>query len=418
MKITSYKEALEEEQKGMPDAIRIVNRIISDVRQNGDKAVRKYSLKFDRTLPRQVGKAEIKRAYRMLAMEDIVALKKAAARIRRFAKRQLKNLKGFKLRTKGYELGLRFEPIERAGCYVPGGRYPLPSSALMSVITAKAAGVKEAIVCSPKIKPATIVAADMAGADMIFDVGGAHAIAAMAYGTETIPKADKIVGPGNKYVTAAKKAVYGEVGIDFIAGPTELVAIADKKANPKFIAADLLSTAEHDTEAKVTLITDSAMIAKAVLTELKTQLTELTTSKVARKAIKKGKIIVVKDLMKAARIANELAPEHLELQIRNSIRLIPKLKNYGALFIGAYTTKVFGDYSSGTNHILPTGKAAKYAGGLSVMDFVRAQTYQRAYGKKCKAIPELAKAAAKIAEMEGLEAHKKAALIRLKQTKQ
>lgn len=396
--------------------MKIVDSIIADVRRNGDNAVRKYCLKFDGTLPSQIKKDEIIKAYTVLRKEELAALKKAAASIRRFAKRQMKMLKGFKLRAKGYEIGLRFVPIETVGCYVPGGRYPLPSSALMSVITAKAAGVKKVIVCSPKIKPATIVAADMAGADIIFDLGGVQAIAAMAYGTETMPKVDKIVGPGNKYVTAAKKAVYGDVGIDFIAGPTELVVIADKTANPKLAAADLLAAAEHDTEAKATLITDSARVAKDIMRELKAQLRQLATPEVAAVSLKGLRIVTVKDLAQAAELANELAPEHIELQVRSSrsSRLLDKLKNYGALFIGKNSTKVFGDYSSGTNHILPTGKAARYAGGLSVLDFVRAQTYQRAYGKKCKAVPELVKVAAKLAEMEGLEAHRKAAMMRLK----
>ena len=262
------------------------------------------------------------------------------------------------------------------GCYVPGGRFPLLSSALMSIIPAKIAGVEEIIVCSPNIKPEVIVAADLAGADRIFNVGGVQAIAALAYGTKQVPKVDKIVGPGNKYVTEAKKLVFGDVGIDFIAGPSEILIIADETSNPDFVKADLEAQKEHDKDAKIYLIRVSK------------------SNKQIDRAIEK---------------ANEIAPEHLELFVKNPEKYIKKLKNYGSLFIGNDSAVVFGDYCSGTNHILPTDKAAKYTGGLSVRDFIKIQTYQ-----KLKPNKEIIKTTVKLASLEGLIKHKKSAEIRLR----
>jgi len=256
---------------------------------------------------------------------------------------------------------------------VPGGRFPLLSSALMSVVPAKVAGVKEIIVCSPNIKQEVIVAADLAGATRIFNIGGVQAIAALAYGTKQIPKVDKIVGPGNKYVTEAKKLVFGYVGIDFIAGPSELLIIADETANMEFVKADLEAQKEHDKDAKIWLIT-------------------VKSDEEIDLAIKK---------------ANEIAPEHLELFVKDSEKYISKLRNYGSLFIGNYSGVVFGDYCSGTNHILPTNKSSRYTGGLSVKDFVKIQTYQKLMPDK-----KLIEAAIKLAEAENLLKHKKSAEIR------
>jgi len=388
-----------------------VNKIIADIEKNGDKAIAKYTYKFDKIKMKRflVSKKEIKEAYKEIDREILAALKKAAENIRKFAKKQLECFKNFEYNEKGMILGQRIIPIEKIGCYVPGGNYPLPSSALMSVITARVSGCREIIVCSPKIKNVTIVAADIAGADKIFRIGGIQAIAAMAYGTKQIPKVDKIVGPGNIYVNLAKKEVFGKVGIDFIAGPSEVMIIADDNANPAFIAADMLAQAEHDVNAIPILITTSKNIAKETKIELKKQLSTLKTRDIAEKALKNGEIIVVKNIEKAVKIANEKAPEHLELQIKNAEKYILKCLNYGSLFLGNYSAEVFGDYCSGPNHILPTGKAARYSGGLSARDFIKINTYQRITKK---GIEKLAGIASKLADIEGLYAHKNASEIR------
>jgi histidinol dehydrogenase len=280
----------------------------------------------------------------------------------------------------------------------------------MTIIPARIAGVKEIIVCSPKINPIVIVAANIAGATKIFNIGGVQAISALAYGTKQIPKVNKIVGPGNKFVTEAKRIVFGIVGIDFIAGPSEILIIADGNANPKFVAADLLAQAEHDVNAKANLITTSTKIAKKVRTELKKQLKELKTKKIAEKSLKKSKIILVKNLNKAIFLSNEMAPEHLELQTKNPEKIIPKLINYGSLFVGEQSAEALGDYCLGPNHTLPTNFATKYSGGLSVKDFVKIVTIQKVNKNNKKIIS----CSTKLAEIEGLFGHKKAAEIRLK----
>lgn len=413
LKIVNYDDIDEEffERRELKE-IKIVKRILKDVREKGDEAVKKYTEKFDgvKLESLEVSKPEIKRSYKFVDGGTMNALKQAAENIRFFAKKQMAQLKDFEVKRKGVTLGQKITPLERVGCYVPGGRYPLPSSALMSVIPAKVAGVKEVIVCSPKIAPVTIVAADLAGADRIFNVGGAQAIGAMAYGTETVPKVDKIVGPGNKYVIAAKKEVYGLVGIDFIAGPSEILIIADETADPKLIAADLLAQAEHDPNAKPNLVTTSRGVGEQVNEELKVKLAELRTSSIVKLALRNGRIIIVDDLDQAAEVGNRIAPEHLELHVRRPRELIRKLRNYGALFIGKYSAEVFGDYCSGINHILPTNGAARYAGGLSVRDFVKILTYQKV---SKEGAARLIKVAARLAEIEGLDAHKKAVEARM-----
>jgi len=390
------------------DEMDTVKQIIQEVKIQGDKAVRKYTKKFDKLSPItfEVSKKEIKEAYKQVDKETISAMKKAASNIKFFAKEQMKTIKSFEVKRKGITLGQKIVPIERTGCYVPGGLYPLPSTALMTVIPAKVAGVKEVIVCSPKIKPATIVAADIAGADKILNVGGIQAIAAMAYGTETIPKVDKIVGPGNKYVTAAKKQCYGAAGIDFLAGPSEVLIIADESANPELLAADLLAQAEHDPNARAILVTTSTTIAEKTNKEVEKQLKELSTAETAEKSIAQSSIILADSIEQAIELSNKKAPEHLELQLRNASKIIKKLTNYGSLFIGEYSAEVFGDYCSGTNHTLPTNGAAKYTGGLSVKDFVKILTYQKISKKGSNKMVQIA---SRLAPIEGLEAHKKAA---------
>ncbi len=393
--------------------IDVVRGIIADVRKSGDVAIRKYTKKFDGANIKsfEITQKQIKQAYRQVDPRTISALRKAARNIRLFAKAQFKDTKNFTVKNNGVILGQKIVPIEKAGCYVPGGRYPLPSTALMCVIPAKVAGVKQVIVCSPKIKSATIVAADIAGANRIFNLGGVQAVAAMAYGTKTIPKVDKIVGPGNRFITAAKKEVYGAVGIDFLAGPSEVLIIADETGNAKMIAADLLAQAEHDTSAKPDLITTSGKLAKEVNLELRKQLKELGTRKIAEAALKNGRIMIARNLDESAKISNLLAPEHLELQVKSPNRLASMVSNYGSLFIGKYSAEVFGDYCSGTNHTLPTNGAARYTGGLSAKDFVKILTWQKITKKGSK---EMIQIASRLAQTEGLEAHRKAAETRIR----
>jgi len=393
--------------------MRTVNNIIEDVKQNGDKAVQRYTEIFDKTKIKnlEVNKIEIKEAYKKIDKKTLRIIKSAAANIKKFAKEQFNQFKNFEYTKDGITIGQRIIPIEKVGVYIPGGRYPLPSTALMCIIPAKIVGVKNIIICSPKIKPETIVASHFAGADLIFRVGGVQAIAAMAYGTETIPRVDKIFGPGNTYVTQAKKEIYGDCGIDFLAGPSEILIIADKWANPVFIAADLLAQAEHDVNAKLIFITDTSKLIKKVKKELKIQLNKIATKKIAEESLKKKKIIKVKNLEEAIKKANKLAPEHLMLQIKNPKRFFKKLKNYGSLFLGDYSAVVFGDYCSGTNHVLPADKASRYTGGLSVRDFIKIQTYQ--YITKVGA-KKLGKTAIDFASIEGLDAHRKSARVRLK----
>ena len=392
--------------------MKIVNKIIEDVKSKGDIAVRYYTKKFDKIDGSSfiVTKQEIKLAYKQVDKETIKALKFAKKNIEFFAKQQLKQFKNFEVRKNGVILGQRVIPIEKAGVYIPGGNYPLLSTALMCIIPARLAGVKEIIACSPKIKPETIVAADIAGADKIFKIGGVQAIAAMAYGTKQIPKVDKIVGPGNIYVTAAKKAIYGYCGIDFLAGPSEVMIIADKSADYELVAIDLLAQLEHDVNAKAYLLTNSQALIKNVKIEIKKQLLDLATKNIIKKSIKNLKIVPIKKIENAIAIANEIAPEHLELQVKKPEKYIKKLKNYGSLFLGKYSAEAFGDYCSGINHVLPTDGGARFTSGLSVRDFIKLQTYQKITQKSIK---KLASTALKLSKIEGLDAHNKSIRIRL-----
>ncbi len=396
----------------MKEVNKIVNKIIQDVKNKKDAAVRHYTKKFDKIKLNSfiVAKKEINLAYGQVDKDTIKALKFAKKNIEFFAKQQLKQFRNFEIRKNGITLGQRAIPIEKIGVYIPGGNYPLPSTALMCIIPARLAGVKEIIACSPKIKPETIVAADMAGADRIFKIGGAQAIAAMAYGTKQIPKVDKIVGPGNIYVTAAKKAVYGDCGIDLLAGASEVMIIADESANHKFVALDLLAQLEHDANAKAFLITNSKMLTKKVNKEIKKIFADLATGCIIKKSINNLRITQVKNIQDAIKIANKTAPEHLELQIKNPEKYMNYFNNHGSLFLGNYSAVAFGDYCSGTNHVLPTDGRARFTGGLSAMDFIRLQTYQKIDLRKAG---KMAKAALKLSKIEGLDAHGKSIQARL-----
>ena len=391
------------------DVIDAVKEIIADVRQNGNSAVKKYSEKFDgiETDCRELSEDEIENAVKSLDDEVLEALKFSVRNVEEFAKAQLGSVKNTMVQADGAILGHKIIPLEKVGCYIPGGNYPLPSTAIMTIVPAVVAGVKEIIAVSPKAKPVTIAAAKLAGATKIFNIGGVQAIAALAYGTETIDAVDKIVGPGNKYVATAKKIVYGDCGIDFVAGPSEVMVVADNSANPEFVAADLLAQCEHDKDARAYLLCFDRDFADKVDKCARKFLETLQTADIARVSYEKSTAYVVKDLQEAVEIANKKAPEHLELclnEVENSVDLF---RNYGSLFIGNYSAEVFGDYVSGTNHTLPTGRAARYTGGLSVFDYIKIQTFQ-----KIENVEKFAKYASILAEQEGLFAHKLASDVR------
>ncbi len=395
--------------------MKIVNKIIEDVKNKADAAVRYYTKKFDKINLNSfiITKQEINQAYNEVDKETLKALKFAKRNIEFFAKQQLRQFKNFEVKKNGVTLGQRVIPIEKIGVYIPGGNYPLPSTALMCIIPARLAGAKVIIACSPKIRPETIVAADISGADKIFKIGGAQAIAAMAYGTNQIPKVDKIVGPGNIYVTEAKKQVYGDCGIDFLAGPSEIMIIADNSANCEFVSLDILAQLEHDANVKAFLVTNSASLLKKVKIDLKNKIDSLKTKEIVNKSIKNLKIIFVNNIRDAIGIANNVAPEHLELQIKNPEKYISRLTNYGSLFLGKYSAEAFGDYCSGTNHVLPTNGGSRFTSGLSVKDFVKLQTYQMVMEKGVK---KLAGTALTLSKIEGLDAHNKSIELRLGKT--
>lgn len=389
-----------------------VNEIINDIRKHGDDAVKKYAKKFgDGELASfKLTETEIQEALNCVDEETIKTLKYAIKNVKDFAQAQINSVKEIEVKISGNTLGHKILPLDSVGCYIPGGNYPLPSSAIMTVVPAKVAGVKRVVAMSPKIQPVTVAAAHLAGADEIYRIGGVQAVAAMAYGTQTIKKVNKIVGPGNKFVTAAKKQVFGECGIDFLAGPSEVLIIADETAKPEFVAADMLAQCEHDKDARAFLICFSEEFAKKVDEKAKEYLQTLETKEIAKISYEKSYAVIVKYLDEAVELSNKKAPEHLELCLENAENLINKFTNYGSLFIGNYSAEVFGDYVSGTNHTLPTNQVAKYSGGLSVFDYIKIQTYQIINENSIK---ETAKNASKLAEREGLFAHKLAADVRI-----
>lgn len=395
----------------------IVTDIIKNVIVNGDKAIFEYCLKFDKadlkTL--EVSKEEIDEAFTLVDAEFIEILKEAAENIRAFHQKQVRN--SFIINEKdGVVIGQKVTPIEKVGLYVPGGTAAYPSTVLMDSIPAKIAGCSEIVMVTPpmpsgKVNPVILAAAKIAGVDRIFKVGGAQAVAALAYGTETIPKVDKIVGPGNAFVAEAKKQVFGKVSIDMIAGPSEILVVADSTANAKHVAADLLSQAEHDKMASAVLVTDSLDFAQKVSDELEIQIPLLPRNEIARASIdNNGKIIVaVNDLMKAIDIANEIAPEHLELCVDNPFDYLDKIKHAGSIFMGKYCPEALGDYFAGPNHTLPTSGTARFSSPLSVDDFVKKSQFTY-YTKD--ALSKVAKKIEYFANKEGLQAHAKSAVIR------
>ena len=397
----------------------IVTEIIKDVKENGDSALYKYCEKFDKakldTL--LVTKEEIDEAFSLVEPEFIEILKKASANIKKFHEKQVRN--SFIINDENrIVMGKKVIPVDRAGLYVPGGTAAYPSTVLMDSIPAKIAGVKEIVMVTPpscdgKINPVILAAAKIAGVDKIFKIGGAQAIAALALGTQSVPKVDKIVGPGNAFVAEAKKQVFGMVSIDMIAGPSEILIVADSTSNPKHLAADLLSQAEHDKLASAVLVTDSIDLARAVAEELEVQIPQLERAEIARASIdNNGKIIVADNLNIAIEIANEIAPEHLELCVDNPFDYLDAIRHAGSIFMGKNCPEALGDYFAGPNHTLPTSGTAKFSSPLSVDDFVKKTQYTY-YTKD--ALSKVAEDVEYFAKKEGLTAHAKSAVIRIKE---
>lgn len=392
-----------------------VKRIISDVRENGDAALMRYCEKFDgaRISCIEVSSEQIDAAFESVDSGFIEIMRQAAENIRSFHFRQLRS--GFMMSEKpGVVMGQRIVPIEKVGLYVPGGTAALPSSLLMNCIPAKIAGCREICVMTPpsggEVSPVILAAARIAGADRVFRSGGAQAIAALAYGTESVPAVDKIVGPGNAYVAEAKRQVYGRVAIDMIAGPSEILIVADSSCDPACAAADLLSQAEHDKRASAVLVTDSAGLAEAVSREIEIQLQSLPRRDIARVSIdNNGKIIVVDSLDEAMEISNRIAPEHLELCVDDPFGLLGAVRNAGSVFLGKNCPEALGDYFAGTNHVLPTGGTARFFSPLSVDDFVK--KFQYTYYTD-QALSEVADRIACFAENEGLSGHARSVLSR------
>ncbi|MBO5755654.1 MAG: histidinol dehydrogenase [Clostridia bacterium] len=420
IKILKYEEVSYEEifSRNDPTAnvTDIVKDIIADVRANGDRALFAYCERFDgaRLSSLEVSDAEIEEAVSLVEPKFLEILKEAAENIRRFHSAQKRN--SFIINEKdGVIVGQKVIPIEKVGLYVPGGTAAYPSTVLMDSIPAKIAGCGEICITTPpgkdgKVNPVILAAAKIAGVDRIFKLGGAQAVAALAYGTETVPRVDKIVGPGNAFVAEAKRQVFGQVAIDMIAGPSEILVVADGKSNPSHVAADLLSQAEHDKNASAVLVTDSMAFAQAVSEALEEQIPLLPRAEIARASIdNNGKIIVADTLRAVIDIANAIAPEHLELCVDNPFDYLDSIKHAGSIFMGRYCPEALGDYFAGPNHTLPTSGTARFSSPLSVDDFVKKSQYTY-YTKD--ALSRVAADVAYFAKKEGLDAHAKSAVIR------
>lgn len=419
LKIISYEQYFETDSLSSiddyPEERKKVQKIINDVRNNGDMALKRYALQFDQANLDQikVTDEEIETAARDVDPAIVSAIRGAKENIVRFHRKQLET--DWWETGPGWLAGQRIVPLEKIGAYIPGGTAAYPSSVLMTVLPARVAGVKDVYICTPpdskgKVNPLTLIAAREARASAVFKAGGAQAVAAMAYGTESIPAVEKIVGPGNIYVTLAKKEVFGHVGIDMLAGPSEIAILALENAHSAYIAADLLSQAEHDPLSRTILITTSEDLAMRVNEHLREQLTTLPRRKVAEVALdRQGVIILINNLDEAWPLINKLAPEHLELHFEKSWRHLDKITSAGAVFIGSHSPESLGDYWAGSNHVLPTGSAARYASALSVDDFIKKiNVISYNAGALKKAAPHIVT----LARAEGLEAHARAVLIR------
>ena len=421
IRILNYKEMNNEDiflrVESKSNVENIVSDIIANVRSNGDKALYEYCEKFDKVKLEGllVTDEEIEEAWETVDEKFKEIIKKASENIYAFHSRQVRN--SFLINEKdGVVIGQKVIPIEKVGLYVPGGTAVYPSSVLMNCIPAKIAGCQEIVMVTPpskngKVNPVILVAAKIAGVGRIFKVGGAQAVAALAYGTETIPSVDKIVGPGNAFVAEAKKQVFGKVSIDMIAGPSEILVIADGSCDPRYVAADLLSQAEHDKMASAVLVTDSEKLARETAEEIERQLTLLEREEIARTSIENnGKIIITESIDEAVRVANEIAPEHLEICVDEPFMYLDKIKNAGSVFMGKYCPEALGDYFAGPNHTLPTSGTARFSSPLSVDDFVK-KTQFTYYTKE--ALAKVGRDIEFFANKEGLGAHARSAVIRL-----
>ncbi len=397
--------------------------IIDEVKARGDQALIDYAKKFDGLdiAGVRVDRAQVEAAYAQVDQETVDSIKFAAGQIRIFAEQQLACLKelDFQSRVPGLELGHKLVPVERCGCYIPSGRYPLPSTALMSILVAKTAGVKEVAACSPPfagcgtIHPAVLVAMDIAGADEIYCMGGAQAVAAFTYGTDSVKKVDLLVGPGNRFVTEAKRQVLGDVGIDSLAGPSEVLVLADGTANPRFIAIDLLAQAEHDPNAKPILVCTDEAVIEQTLAQVDELLQDLPTAGVARQSWQdNGQAILADSLDEAIELTNRIAPEHLEVQVANERETAARLLHFGSMFVGHYAPVAFGDFVSGTNHTLPTMSTARFANGLWVGTFIKVAFFQFVSEEGCR---NLAPACMHFAQVEGLTAHRDSVRLRVEE---
>ena len=415
--IIEARERLNRKSETDSQVVESVKKIVAEVKDKGDAALFEYTRMFDgfdiNENNIRVSKKEIENAYDAISEELLDTLKKSAQNIRAF--HEMQKREGYRCETKGAVTGRLIIPMQRAGVYVPGGKAAYPSSVLMNIIPAKIAGVSEIIMVTPpgkngEIEPLTLVAADIAGADTILKIGGAQAVAALAYGTNSVPRADVVTGPGNAYVAAAKREVYGAVGIDMIAGPSEVLIIAEESANPVYIAADFLSQAEHDEKAASILVTTSMQTAQEAKEEIERQLAMLPRRQMAQQSLDDyGTIIVAETLQDAFDIANDFAPEHLELLINEPWEGLKKVKNAGAVFLGEYSPEPLGDYFAGPNHVLPTAGTARFSSPLSVDDFIKKTNYvfyDRQALEKCYNDVKT------FAEAEGLDAHARSAAIR------
>ncbi len=394
-----------------PKVTAVVADIIAAIRARGDDALVEYTNRFDRRSIASAAELEIPKAAREAAWQSLdpklkAALEAAAERIRAYAQRQ--KLEGWEFTdADGNRLGQKVTPMDRAGLYVPGGKAAYPSSVLMNAIPAKVAGVGELVMVVPAgdgvVNPVVLGAAHLAGVDRVFTIGGAQAVAALAYGTQTIPAVDKIVGPGNSYVAAAKRLVFGKVGIDSIAGPSEIVVIADGQTDPRWIAMDLFSQAEHDEVAQSILIAPDAAYLDAVFAAMNARLAELPRADIVRQSIAgRGALILVRDLAEAAQVSNRIAPEHLELSVADPRRLLESIQHAGAVFLGRYTPEAFGDYCAGPNHVLPTSRAARFSNPLGVYEFQKRSSLIEISPNGAKRLADIA---GTIADAEGLQAH-------------
>lgn len=413
----AWKKRLQRKAELGENITAAVKKIILDVRERGDAALYEYTKKFDGADLSDTGVIvspdEYEKAYNAVDRSTLESLQKAARNITAYHEKQKRQ--SWEMDVDGCRLGQIIRPVAKAGVYVPGGKASYPSSVLMNVLPAKVAGVKSIVMVTPpdregNISPLRLVAAREAGADIVYKIGGAQAVAALAYGTETVTKVDKITGPGNAYVAAAKREVFGQVGIDMIAGPSEILVIADESANPAYVAADMLSQAEHDEMAAAILVTTSTDLAEKVITEIESQCRQLPKKEIAYQSLKDfGTVVICGSLLECAGVANAIAPEHLEILTESPERLLPLIENAGAIFLGPYSPEPLGDYMAGPNHVLPTGGTARFSSPLGVDDFIKKTSLIRYTREKLESVYQ---DIITLAHEEGLEAHARSAGIR------